>query len=44
VWGSGVGQIGLLIATTLILVMAANTSFADFPRLAALAADRPFAT
>jgi amino acid transporter len=42
VWGSGVGQIGLLIATTLILVMAANTSFADFPRLAALAATDGF--
>jgi hypothetical protein len=42
VWGSGFGQIALLAATTLILVMAANTSFADFPRLAALAATDGF--
>ena len=42
VWGRGWGQIGLLAATTLILIMAANTSFADFPRLAALAATDGF--
>ncbi|MDQ1493307.1 MAG: hypothetical protein QOJ23_5821 [Actinomycetota bacterium] len=36
-----VGKLGLLllqVATTLILVLAANTSFADFPRLAGFAA------
>ncbi|MEZ4656168.1 MAG: APC family permease [Caldilineaceae bacterium] len=38
IYGAGAGQIILLAATTLILIMAANTSFADFPRLAALAA------
>ena len=38
VYGSGLGQMIVLAATTLILIMAANTSFADFPRLAALAA------
>jgi amino acid transporter len=42
VWGSGIGQFVLLGATTLILIMAANTSFADFPRLAALAATDGF--
>ncbi len=42
VFGRGVGQVGLLAATTLILIMAANTSFADFPRLAALAATDGF--
>ncbi len=42
VWGRGWGQVGLLAATTLILIMAANTSFADFPRLAALAATDGF--
>lgn len=38
VYGTGIGRLVLLGATTLILIMAANTSFADFPRLAALAA------
>ena len=38
IYGAGAGQLILLAATTLILIMAANTSFADFPRLAALAA------
>ncbi len=38
VWGRGLGQLTLLTATTVILIMAANTSFADFPRLASLAA------
>lgn len=31
VFGRGTGQIIVLAATTLILIMAANTSFADFP-------------
>jgi len=34
----GVFYIGIISATTVILVMAANTAFADFPRLSALAA------
>ena len=37
VFGGGVGRVlyySLQVATTLILIMAANTSFADFPRLA----------
>ncbi len=38
IFGEGIGQVWLLAATTLILIMAANTSFADFPRLGALAA------
>jgi amino acid transporter len=38
IYGEGIGQVWLLAATTLILIMAANTSFADFPRLGALAA------
>ncbi len=42
VFGRGIGQVGLLAATTLILIMAANTSFADFPRLASLAAGDGF--
>jgi amino acid transporter len=42
VWGPGVGQFVLLAATTLILIMAANTSYADFPRLATLAATDGF--
>jgi amino acid transporter len=36
--GQGVLYLAVISATTLILVMAANTSFADFPRLSALAA------
>ena len=42
VFGEGLGQVWLLAATTLILIMAANTSFADFPRLGALAATDGF--
>lgn len=38
IFGGALGQWILLGATAVILVMAANTSFADFPRLAALAA------
>jgi len=41
VFGSGPLYVTLQVATTLILVLAANTSFADFPRLSAiLASDR----
>jgi len=36
--GRGTLYLGVVSATTLILIMAANTSFADFPRLSALAA------
>lgn len=36
--GRGVLYLGVISATTLILIMAANTSFADFPRLSALIA------
>ncbi len=36
IWGTGPMWYILLGGTTLILVMAANTSFADFPRLGAL--------
>ena len=36
--GRGVLYLGLISATTMILIMAANTSFADFPRLSALQA------
>lgn len=42
IYGEGLGQVWLLAATTLILIMAANTSFADFPRLGALAAGDGF--
>ena len=42
VWGSGVMWYVLLGGTTLILIMAANTSFADFPRLGALQAGDGF--
>jgi len=38
IWGAGIMWYLLLGSTTLILIMAANTSFADFPRLGALAA------
>jgi len=34
----GILYIGTIIATTVILIMGANTSFADFPRLSAFAA------
>lgn len=36
--GRGVFYLGVIAATTVILIMAANTSFADFPRLSAFAA------
>lgn len=40
--GRGFLYLGTLIATTAILIMAANTSFADFPRLGALHAKDGF--
>jgi hypothetical protein len=40
--GRGVPYLMLIAATTVILVMAANTAFADFPRLSALAAKDGF--
>ena len=42
VWGPAAMWYILLGGTTLILIMAANTSFADFPRLAALQASDGF--
>jgi amino acid transporter len=42
IWGPGVMWYVLLGGTTLILIMAANTSFADFPRLGALQAGDGF--
>jgi amino acid transporter len=36
--GRGLLYLGTIVATTLILAMAANTAYADFPRLAALQA------
>jgi amino acid transporter len=36
--GRGVFYLATIVATTVILVMAANTSYADFPRLSALTA------
>ncbi|MCX7975464.1 MAG: APC family permease, partial [Bellilinea sp.] len=36
--GRGVFYGGVILATTVILIMAANTAFADFPRLSAIAA------
>ena len=36
--GRGIIYLATIVSTTLILIMAANTSFADFPRLGALAA------
>ncbi len=43
IYGAGsVPYLALLGSTTLILVMAANTAYADFPRLAALAAGDGF--
>jgi amino acid transporter len=42
IWGAGVMWYVLLGSTTLILIMAANTSYADFPRLAALHAGDGF--
>src|SRR5204862_4950411 len=41
VWGDGVGYYLVQASTLLILVLAANTSYADFPRLSSiLARDR----
>ena len=40
--GRGVLYLGTIGATTLILIMAANTAFADFPRLSALQANDGF--
>lgn len=40
--GRGVLYLGTLLATTVILILAANTSFADFPRLSAIAAGDGF--
>jgi amino acid transporter len=42
VWGSGAMWYILLGSTTLVLIMAANTSYADFPRLGALHAGDGF--
>lgn len=42
IYGPGVLHIVVLGATTLILILAANTAFADFPRLAALHAGDGF--
>lgn len=42
VWGKGLMWYILLGGTTLILIMAANTSYADFPRLGALIANDGF--
>jgi len=42
VWGAGLMWYILLGGTTLILIMAANTSYADFPRLGALIANDGF--
>jgi amino acid transporter len=36
--GRGILYLATIIGTTVILIMAANTSFADFPRLSALTA------
>jgi len=40
--GRGLPYIGIIWATTVILIMAANTAFADFPRLGALHAGDGF--
>jgi amino acid transporter len=40
--GTGILYIGAIVATTVILIMAANTAFADFPRLSAIAANDGF--
>ena len=42
VYGDGIFYLLTLVSTTVILIMAANTSFADFPRLAALQAGDSF--
>jgi amino acid transporter len=36
--GRGIPYLAVILGTTVILILAANTSFADFPRLSALAA------
>ena len=40
--GRGIPYLALIAATAVILIMAANTAFADFPRLSALAAKDGF--
>jgi len=40
--GRGIAYLLVISATTVILIMAANTAFADFPRLSALAAQDGF--
>lgn len=40
--GRGLLYLSTIVATTLILIMAANTAFADFPRLSALTASDGF--
>jgi hypothetical protein len=40
--GQGIMYLATIVGTTLILVMAANTAFADFPRLSALVANDGF--
>jgi amino acid transporter len=40
--GRGILYLAVITATTVILIMAANTAFADFPRLSALAAKDGF--
>ncbi len=40
--GQGILYLGVIIATTLILIMATNTSFAGFPRLSALLGEDGF--
>lgn len=42
IFGDGIMRLFTLLAATVILIMAANTSFADFPRLAALQAGDRF--
>ncbi len=42
IYGTGALHLITLVATTLILILAANTSFADFPRLGALHAGDGF--
>lgn len=42
IYGNGIWRLLTLLSATIILIMAANTSFADFPRLAALHAGDGF--
>ena len=42
IYGNGIWRLLTLLSATVILIMAANTSFADFPRLAALHAGDGF--